>query len=172
MRSARAASGLPNSWRWPRLWALLAAVVVLAAAGCGDGASVPRRPPVPRALFGTTWEPCAPSGHAGECRTVWVPQDWAHPHGRQLPLLVAVLPATAASHPAAPLFILAGWGGSAIGSVDWAVQAFGQLNQRMDLVFAVQRGTPLSWPQTCPGLMAAGPGLAAAVRHCLASANR
>jgi pimeloyl-ACP methyl ester carboxylesterase len=103
---------------------------------------------------------------------VWVPQDWAHPHGPKIPLLVAILPATATTHPAAPLFILAGWGGSAIGDVDWAVQAFGQLNQRMDLVFAVQRGTQFSWRQTCPGLTATGPGLRAAVRHCLASVNR
>ena len=107
---------------------------------------------------------CQPAGHSGECRTVWVPQDWAHPHGPQIPLLVAVLPATAATHPAAPLFILAGWGGSAIGDVDWVVQAFGQLNQR---------GTPLSWPQTCPGLEATSSlALGVAVRHCLASVNR
>jgi pimeloyl-ACP methyl ester carboxylesterase len=104
---------------------------------------------------------------------VWVPQDWAHPHGPRIPLLVAVLPATAATHPAPPLFVLAGWGGSAISDVDWAVKAFGRLNQRMDLVFAVQRGTPLSWPQTCPGLEAtSSPALRAAVRHCLASVNR
>ena len=114
MRSARAASGLRNSRRWPRLWAVLAAVVVLAAAGCGGG-SGSGRPPAPRAMFPTTLTPCAPGGYAGECRTVWVPQDWAHPHGPQIPLLVAVLPATAAAHPAAPLFYLAGWGGSAIG---------------------------------------------------------
>jgi pimeloyl-ACP methyl ester carboxylesterase len=103
---------------------------------------------------------------------VWVPQNWTRPHGPQIPLLVAVLPATAATHPAAPLFILAGWGGSAIGDVDWAVQAFGQLNQNRDLVFAAQRGTTYSWPQTCTGLEATGPGLRAAVRNCLATANR
>jgi pimeloyl-ACP methyl ester carboxylesterase len=88
-------------------------------------------------------------------------------------LLVAVLPAIAATHRAAPLFILAGYGGTAIGDVDWAVQAFGQLNQSADLVFAVQRGTQYSWPQTCPGLGAtSSPALRAAVRHCLASVNR
>jgi pimeloyl-ACP methyl ester carboxylesterase len=103
---------------------------------------------------------------------VWVPLDWAHPHGPRIPLLVAVLPATAAAHPAAPLFYLAGWGGSAIEDADWAVQEFGQLNESMDLVFVAQRGTTYSWPQTCPGLTATGPGLRAAVRHCLASASR
>ena len=171
MRSAPA-YGLRPSRRWLRWWAVLVAVGVLAAAGCGGGSSVPRRPPAPPALFGTTWESCAPQGHPGQCRTVWVPQDWAHPHGPKIPLLVAVLPATATTHPAAPLFILAGWGGSAIGDVDWAVQAFGRLNQSMDLVFAVQRGTQYSWPQTCPGLMQTGPGLRAAIDRCLASVNR
>ena len=171
MRTAPA-SGLRPSRRWLRWWAALAAVVVLAAAGCGGGSSPPRRPPAPPALFGTTWESCAPQGHPGQCRTVWVPQDWAHPHGPKIPLLVADLPATATTHPAAPLFILAGWGGSAIGDVDWAVQAFGRLNQSMDLVFAVQRGTQYSWPQTCPGLMQTGPGLRAAIDRCLASVNR
>jgi pimeloyl-ACP methyl ester carboxylesterase len=39
-------------------------------------------------------------------------------------------------------------------------------------VFAVQRGTTYSWPQTCPGLTATGPGLGAAVDQCLASVNR
>jgi pimeloyl-ACP methyl ester carboxylesterase len=171
MRTAPA-SGLRPSRRWLRWWAALAAVAVLTAAGCGGRSSPARRPPAPPALFGTTWESCAPQGHPGQCRTVWVPQDWAHPHGPKIPLLVADLPATATTHPAAPLFILAGWGGSAIGDVDWAVQAFGRLNQSMDLVFAVQRGTQYSWPQTCPGLMQTGPGLRAAIDRCLASVNR
>ena len=80
---------------------------------------------MPRALFGTTFLGCAPQGHAGECRTVWVPRDWAHPHGPKIPLLVAVLPATATTHPAAPLIILAGWGGSAIGDADWGCRRSG-----------------------------------------------
>ena len=170
LRSAPA-SALANSRGWLRWWAVLAAVVVLAAAGCGSPSS-PGRAAVPRAMFSTSWTPCTPQGYAGECRTVWVPQDWAHPRGPQIPLLVAKLAATAATHPAAPLFILAGWGGSAIGDVDWAVQAFGQLTERMDLVFVAQRGTQYSWPQICPGLMQTGPGLRAAVRRCLASVNR
>jgi hypothetical protein len=73
---------------------------------------------------------------------VWAPQDWAHPAGPAMALQVAVLPATSASHPAAPLFYLAGAGGSAVGLGDsvlnglsWAAQAFAQLNQTMDLVF-------------------------------------
>ena len=103
---------------------------------------------------------------------MWVPRDWAHPHGPQQPLTVAVLPATAAANPAAPLFYLAGWGGSAIGDADWAARAFGRLNQSMDLVFTAQRGTPWAWPQTCAGLEATGPGLRAAVRRCLASLKR
>jgi pimeloyl-ACP methyl ester carboxylesterase len=174
VRSARAATGFRKSRRWPRWWtALVAALAVLAAAGCGGGPVSGRSPSAP-ALFPTQWKACTPSGYVGKCRTVWVPEDWAHPRGPRIPLLVAVIPATAATHPAAPLFALAGWGGSAISSslVDFTMMSFGQLTESMDLVFVVQRGTPDSWPQTCPGLDTTGPGLRAAVRHCLASASR
>jgi pimeloyl-ACP methyl ester carboxylesterase len=171
LRSAPA-SGLANSRGWLRWWAVLAAVVVLAAAGCGSGSN-PGRAAAPRAMFPTSWTPCTPQGYGGKCRTVWVPQDWAHPHGPQIPLLVAKLPATSAAHPAAPLFYLAGYGSTAIGDVDWTMQAFGQLNQTMDLVFVAQRGTQYSWPQTCPGLGATNPAaLRTAARRCLASVNR
>jgi pimeloyl-ACP methyl ester carboxylesterase len=174
VRSARDAAGRRNRGRWSRCRATLAAVLVLlAAAGCvgGGGGPGPGRPPAPRALFPTTLTPCGPGGYPGGCRTVWVPQDWARPHGPRIPLLVAVLPASA-RHRAAPLFYLAGWGGSAISDVNGALQSFGKLNQTMDLVFSAQRGTAWSWPQTCPGLDVTGPRLRAAVRHCLASANR
>jgi pimeloyl-ACP methyl ester carboxylesterase len=169
--SARAAPGRPDpARRWARCRAALAAALLLAAAGCTGGSGAARSP-APRALFPTMLTPCGPGGYPGECRTVWVPQDWAHPHGPRIPLLVAVLPASA-RHRAAPLFYLAGWGGSAIGDVKGAVQSFGPLNQTMDLVFAAQRGTPYSWPQTCAGLDATGLRLRAAVDHCLASASR
>jgi pimeloyl-ACP methyl ester carboxylesterase len=174
MRSAPA-SRLRTSQRWLSWWAVLAAVMMLAAAGCGGGSSVPHRPPVPGALFPTWSSDCVPYGHPGECRTVWVPQDWAHPHGPKIPLLVAVMPATVTSHPRTALFYLAGWGQSAVngGQMTWALQTFGRLNQTMDLVFVAQRGTPLSWPQTCPGLTTTAPAaLRATVRHCLASVNR
>ena len=95
-----------------------------------------------------------------------------HPHGPQIPLLVAVLPAIAATHRAAPLFYLAGWGGSAIGGAQWAMRSFGQLNNSVDLVFAAQPDTEFSWPQTA-GLTATAPAARArALRRCLASVNR
>ena len=101
-----------------------------------------------------------------------------------MPLQVVILPATAASHPAPPLFYLAGYNGDAAGFGDavvngmsWAAQAFGQLNQTMDLVFVEQRGTSGSGLQTCPGLQSASTTLdlaaiSAAARRCLASASR
>jgi len=117
-----------------------------------------------------------------KCGKVWVPQDWAHPDGPAMPLRVVVLPATATSHPAAPLFYLAGAGGAAVGlgdsvlnGLDWAAQAFEQLNQTMDLVFVEQRGTPGSGLQTCPGLenwLASPAAIQAAARRCLASVKR
>ena len=85
---------------------------------------------------------------AATCGNVRVPQDWAHPAGPAMPLRVVVLPATGTSQPAAPLFYLAGWNGDQAGfgnavlnGMDWAAQAFRQLNQTMDLVFIEQRGT-------------------------------
>jgi len=101
-----------------------------------------------------------------------------------MPLRVVVLPATATNHPAAPLFYLAGWNGDDAGFGDavlngmtWAVQAFAQLNQTMDLVFVEQRGTAGSGLETCPGLQQSAPtvdpaAISAAARRCLASASR
>ena len=157
------------------------AVAALVAAGCGGaGGSHSAAPPspVPR----TTLTACAVDGVLAECGNVWVPQDWAHPAGLAMPLEVAVLPATATRHPAAPLFFLAGWGGDSLGGGDavlngmtWAAQAFRQLNQTMDLVFVEQRGTTGSGLQTCPGLenwLASPAAIQAAARRCLASASR
>jgi pimeloyl-ACP methyl ester carboxylesterase len=125
-------------------------------------------------MFTTTLTPCHPNGQSGECRTVWVPQDWAQPRGPRIPLLVVVMPATTTVRATTALFYLAGYGSTPISSdqFDWAVQSFGQLNKSMDLVFVNQRGTYFSWQQTCPGLTATGPALRAAVRDCLASVNR
>jgi pimeloyl-ACP methyl ester carboxylesterase len=89
-----------------------------------------------------------------------------------MPLRVVVLPAIGTSHPAAPLFDLAGWGGSATDDVSGTAQTFQQLNQTMDLVFVAQRGTSSAGPQNCPELLATGPALRAAVSRCLASVNR
>jgi pimeloyl-ACP methyl ester carboxylesterase len=177
MRSARGASGRWDSRRWRRWWAVPAAVVVavaLAVASCGQG-PVPGPHAAGPARYPTSSFTCTPGGQVtAQCRYVWVPQDWAHPHGARMPLLAAVMPATVTSHPTNALFYLAGWGQSAVNGdqMAWAAQNFWRLNQTMDLVFVAQRGTPDSWPQTCPGLMATGPGLPAAVRHCLASVNR
>ena len=101
-----------------------------------------------------------------------------------MPLRVVVLPATGTSHPAPPLFYLAGYNGDGAGfgdavlnGLDWAASAFRQLNQTMDLVFVEQRGTAGSGLQTCPGLQPASATLdpaaiRAAARRCLASASR
>ena len=97
-------------------------------------------------------------------------------------LQVVVLPATATTHPAAALFVLAGWngddlgfGGAVLDDMTWAAQAFRQLNQTMDLVFVEQRGTPGSELQTCPGLedwLSSPAAIQAAARRCLASVSR
>ena len=156
-------------------------MAALAAAGCG-GTSPPRSASPPSSsLPKTTLTVCGVDGIAADCGNVWVPQDWANPDGPAMPLQVVVLPATAASHPAVPLFVLAGAGAQAVGDgaalilLDWATQAFAQLNQTMDLVFVEQRGTPGSELQTCPGLedwLSSPAAIQAAARRCLASVSR
>ena len=186
MASRQFAQAASRRWYWRRRhgwWATLIAAVALTAAGCGGAGPPP--PASPSSLPKTTLTACTVGGLAARCGTVWVPQDWAHPAGPVMPLRVVVLPATGTSHPAAPLFYLAGWNGDEAGFGDavlngmtWAAQAYGQLNQTMDLVFVEQRGTAGSGLQTCPGLAPASittvdpAAISAAARRCLASASR
>ena len=171
--------GYPRSLGW---WTALVAAMALTVAGCaGTG---PPRPASPSSLPKTTLTACTVAGLPAECGNVRVPQNWAHPSGPTMPLRVVVLPATTTSHPAAPLFYLAGYNGDNAGFGDavlngmtWAAQAFQQLNQTMDLVFVEQRGTAGSGLQTCLGLQSASTTLdlaaiSAAARRCLASARR
>ena len=174
----REPSGSRHQWRRPGWWVALIAAAALVAVGCG-GTSPPRSAS-PSALPKTTLTACTVDGLAARCGNVWVPRDWAHPAGPAMPLRVVVLPATASSHPGAPLFYLAGYNGDDAGFGDavlngmiWAAQAFQQLNQTMDLVFVEQRGTSGSGLETCPGLQAtSATAISAAVRRCLASASR
>ena len=156
--------------------------MALTAAGCSGTGPPPSASP--SALPKTTLTACTEQGLAAKCGNVRVPQDWAHPAGPTIKLQVVVLPATAASHPAAPLFYLAGWNGDEAGfgnavnnGMTWAAKAFRPLNQTMDLVFVEQRGTSGSGLQTCPGLQPTSTTLdlaaiSAAARRCLASASR
>jgi pimeloyl-ACP methyl ester carboxylesterase len=179
-RLARAASGPRDRRRRPGFWAALTAVAALTAIGCAGTGGSPSAPPL--SLPKTTLTACPVDGLQAACGNVWVPQDWAHPAGPTMPLQVVVLPATATSHPAAPLFVLGGWdgdniggGGTVLNDMTWAAQAFRQLNQTMDLVFVEQRGTTGSGLQTCPGLenwLASPAAIQAAARRCLASASR
>jgi hypothetical protein len=181
-------TGQPFLWpprqHGPSTWAaLMAAVALTAALALTQGCATSRPSPTSSSssLPKTKLTACVVDDFAAECGKVWVPQDWAHPAGPAMALQVVVMPATAARRPAAPLFVLAGAGGQAVGDgaglidMSWATQAFAQLNQTMDLVFVEQRGTPGSGLQTCPGLenWLAGPAaIQAAARRCLASVHR
>jgi pimeloyl-ACP methyl ester carboxylesterase len=155
------------------------AVAALAVAGCGGTGPPPSSPS--SSLPKTTLTACTVGGRYAECGNVWVRQDWAHTGGPAMPLQVVVLPATATSHPAAPLFVLAGTGAQAVGDgaglilLNWAAQAFLPLNQTMPLVFVEQRGTPESGLQTCRGLedwLASPAAIQAAARRCLDTVRR
>jgi len=173
----RAAAGSRDGWRRPGWYAALVAAVALAAASCSGSTG-----PVPSSSLPKTLTVCTAAGRNAECGFVSVPQDWAHPAGPMMLLQVVVLPATAASHPAAPLFYLAGLGtqdagdGNAVfNGMTWAASAFRQLNKTMDLVFIQQRGTAGSGLEACGGLAtwpASPAAVSAAVRRCLASVSR
>jgi pimeloyl-ACP methyl ester carboxylesterase len=154
------------------------AAAALAAAGCAATGASGLNPSASSSALKTSLTPCNVEGVSAQCGTVQVPVDWAHPAGPTIPIQVVVRPAIATSRGAAPLFYLAGSGGSASGLGDsvengmtWAAQAFRQLNQTSDLVFVEQRGTPGSNLQTCPGLenwQASPAEIQAAARRCLA----
>lgn len=81
-----------------------------------------------------------------------------------------------ASTRAAPLFYLAGFGGSATGDIGWAAQVFQVLNLTHDLVFVDQRGTGHSDSHTCPAVtgttsLADPASVRAWVHRCLAGAK-
>jgi pimeloyl-ACP methyl ester carboxylesterase len=152
-----------------RVW-LLAGVVLLVLGACSS------RPPTPPRV---ALSACTLAGSiAARCGRVLVPQDWAHPDGAQLPLWVAVVPATDPQPARDPLFYLAGFGGAATQDASWALQTFKQLHAARDLVFVDQRGTGSSGRQTCTGFLPDtgtkfdAAALRVAVQRCLASAAR
>ena len=110
--------------------------MALTVAGCaGTG---PPRPASPSSLPKTTLTACTVAGLPAECGNVRVPQNWAHPSGPTMSLRVVVLPATTTSHPAAPLFYLAGYNGDNAGFGDAVLNGMTWAAQRL-----------ASWSKAC-----------------------
>lgn len=125
-----------------RCFALVAALVPLAAAGSG---AAPSAPPV--------LHPCPPASQQPSgalCGQVPVPEDRAVKNGRQIALSVVVLPSRSPAGKGDPIFALAG--GPGVGGTRLAVsypRLYDMLQNDHDIVLVDQRGTGSSRPLFC-----------------------
>lgn len=114
--------------------------------------------------------PCTVGGSTAECGTLMVAENPSEPHGKQIPLAVAVVRALGKQPQPDPLFWFAGWGSAGVtDDAPNVVSAFTRVNLARDLVFVDQRGTGSS-KLTCamsPDLRTASPAaVTAAARRC------
>ncbi|NDY92951.1 alpha/beta fold hydrolase, partial [Ideonella livida] len=113
-------------------------------------------PPVaPAPAPALSLQPCRLPGLATavRCGTLARPLDPADPHGTQITLQVAVLPALARQPRPDPLLFLVGGPGQSAVELAATLQALvGPLGQQRDLVLVDQRGTGRSAPLRCPAL--------------------
>ena len=84
------------------------------------------------------------------CGTLNVPEDRAHPTGRQIALNIALIPAIKHKPAPDPLFLLAGGPGqSAVETFPAIVLALQNIHESRDIVLVDQRGTGKSNPLQC-----------------------
>jgi pimeloyl-ACP methyl ester carboxylesterase len=149
---------------------LVAAALLLAAAGCGSDDGQSGRTAV-------DLRPCSPQT-TRLCGTYEVPEDRARPEGRRLRLHVEVLPALRPKRrdPTRALFLIAGGPGGAASELQSLASSFYDYWQEHDIVLVDQRGTGKSNPVTCPAAAGLGVGvpaarITAAWRTCLRAAD-
>lgn len=142
----------PSTDRWPAhvLTAslLLAQSISLAHAAHAGAATTPASKPPPI----LTLSPCTLPGvtQPARCGVLSVPENPARPGGRQLPIHVAVVPAsggTALPDPIVPL--MGGPGEDAISAAELYAGQFAALRTDRDLLLVDQRGTGLSAALNC-----------------------
>lgn len=149
------------------------ALGVLAALACAGRAAPP---PATPALALTPCElehPLRLTSLAAECGVLKVPEDPAHPQGRQIGLAVARVAAINRRKQPDPLFVLAGGPGQ--GARDFyttVAPAFARILRERDIVLVDQRGTGGSNRLDCAeseelGARATDADIAAATRSCL-----
>ena len=112
--------------------------LLLALAACGGAGDEARQPTIP--LTACRLE----GGVSAQCGQLLVYEDRAAAAGRQIPIHIAVLPATGSSNVVVddPLFLLAGGPGqSAIQAYAQVTFLFSDVNRTRDIVLVDQRGT-------------------------------
>ncbi|GAB3737182.1 alpha/beta hydrolase [Luteimonas pelagia] len=135
------------------------AVLSLALAGCGAGATPEAAPDVERIngalrYGGVGFESCAlsvPLGDAVEaqCATVPVPEDHDAPGGRKIDLAVAWIPASGEAEADPVVFIAGGPGQSALESYPLVHAAFKDVRRSRHVLLVDARGTGGSHPLAC-----------------------
>ena len=131
------------------------AVSALAAAISWPAATTAASLVVPFGNLG--FEPCtlAPAGQsftvAARCTTLRVPEDRAHPAGRQIDLAIAWVPSKSKQPLADPVLMLAGGPGqSALEAFPMVAGTFGDVLRRRHVILVDQRGTGGSNALECP----------------------
>lgn len=85
-----------------------------------------------------------------QCGEIQVPENYAEPDGRQIPIHFAVLPAISENKAADPLLILAGGPGQAATELAAMIdRIFKDVRRQRDIVLIDQRGTGKSNPLSC-----------------------
>jgi pimeloyl-ACP methyl ester carboxylesterase len=130
----------PVSARPPRLFVCLAAIAagILIGPGTCHAAAVERLQLSPCQLH----QPVDLTLVQAECGHLAVPENPAAPHGRQIELHVAVVPAISTRKQPDPLFILAG--GPGMGAISFytsVAPVFERIRRDRDIVLVDQRGT-------------------------------
>ncbi|MGO4604464.1 alpha/beta hydrolase [Terrabacter sp. 2YAF2] len=96
-----------------------------------------------------------PAQASALCGTLSVPEDRSKPAGRQIPLRVAVIPASGTRAAADPVFAVAGGPGEASTQFfAWFPSVYTELHAAHDIVLVDQRGTGASKPESLPPLPA------------------
>jgi pimeloyl-ACP methyl ester carboxylesterase len=94
--------------------------------------------------------PCAlPGVDSARCGTLEVAEDPRKPHGRQLSIRVAVIPAKGKPLPDPIAILMGGPGEDAIGAAGFYADQFSALRSDRDILLVDQRGTGLSAPLPC-----------------------
>lgn len=124
-------------------------LIGLLLVGCAGAQEEERQPTIPLTA-------CRLAGGVdAQCGQLLVYEDRAAAAGRQIPLNIAVLPATGSSNVIEddPLFLLAGGPGQAATEVyPYAAALFSDINRNRDIVLIDQRGTGQSNGFACPAL--------------------
>jgi pimeloyl-ACP methyl ester carboxylesterase len=135
---------MPRARRGALLASVLAPLLAISLAGCGDRA--------PTRHVALSECRLAKLASAAQCAVVEVPEDRSKPDGRKIALSVAMLPANTLNPDADPLFMLAGGPGQSAEALVPVATTLAGVRRTRDIVLVDPRGTGKSAPLKCAAL--------------------